>query len=67
MVNTQIRSRKKVSDFGEVFTGDKEIEAMLDLVSTKSCQIETTFLEPSCGNGIFFNRYIRKKNENYNR
>lgn len=61
MVNAQIKSRKRVSDFGEVFTDGKEAEAMLDLVSEKSYQIETTFLEPSCGNGNFLIAILKRK------
>ena len=32
----QVKSRKRVTDHGEVFTAQREVNAMLDLVQVKS-------------------------------
>ena len=32
MDNKQVKSRQRVADHGEVFTADREVNAMLDLV-----------------------------------
>lgn len=61
MINEQIKSRKRVSDFGEVYTNDREIEAMIALVAKEAYKIETTFLEPSCGNGNFLIAVLKRK------
>ncbi|MPX35181.1 restriction endonuclease subunit M, partial [Moraxella catarrhalis] len=49
----QIKSKKRVADFGEVFTAEREVHAMLDLVKIQTEQITSTFLEPACGTGNF--------------
>ncbi|MFB9120963.1 hypothetical protein ACFFUE_07135 [Bergeyella porcorum] len=55
----QIRSKKRVKDLGEVFTNEREVNAMLDLIP--NITIEMTFLEPSCGNGNFLTEILRRK------
>lgn len=55
----QIRSKTRVRDLGEVFTNEREVKAMLDLIPTIT--IEMTFLEPSCGNGNFLVEILRRK------
>ena len=57
----QIKSKKRVSDFGEVFTSEKEINAMLDLISNETDNIESTFLEPACGSGNFLTEILKRK------
>ena len=52
-ISKTIKSKERVRDLAEVFTGEKEVGAMLDLVKSHSEKIESTFLEPSCGNGNF--------------
>ena len=32
----QIKSKKRVSDFGEVYTNEREVNAMLDLVKEEA-------------------------------
>lgn len=56
-----IRSRERVRDLAEVFTADREVNAMLDLVGDSTHKVETTFLEPSCGNGNFLVRILDRK------
>ena len=50
---SQIKSKKRVADHGEVFTSEKEINAMLNLVNHETENIDSTFLEPACGSGNF--------------
>ena len=57
----QVKSKKRVSDHGEVFTGEREVNAMLDLVKQETERIESRFLEPACGNGNFLAEVLRRK------
>ena len=61
MEKPQIKSRKRVEDHGEVFTNEREVNAMLDLVKDESFNIESTFLEPACGDGNFLEVILRRK------
>lgn len=49
----QVISKQRVVDHGEVLTGKREVNAMLDLVKQETERIESRFLEPACGNGNF--------------
>jgi hypothetical protein len=57
----QIKSKKRVSDHGEVFTSQREVNAMLDLVKAETENIDSRFLEPACGNGNFLAEVLRRK------
>ena len=57
----QIKSRKRVSEHGEVFTSNREVNAMLDLVLNESERIESRFLEPACGTGNFLIAILERK------
>jgi hypothetical protein len=57
----QVKSRKRVADHGEVFTNEREVNAMLDLVKHETERIESRFLEPACGNGNFLAEVLRRK------
>ena len=57
----QIKSRERVADHGEVFTAEREVNAMLDLVKDETERIESRFLEPACGNGNFLAEILRRK------
>jgi hypothetical protein len=59
--NNQIKSKERVRDLAEVFTNEREVNSMLDLVKLNSENIESTFLEPSCGNGNFLIGILRRK------
>lgn len=61
MKESQVKSKKRVNDHGEVFTGDREIKAMLDLVKSETERIDSRFLEPACGNGNFLAEILRRK------
>lgn len=60
----QIKTRKRVRDFGEVFTNEREVKAMCDLIPQETWDnITSTFLEPCCGNGNFLVEIYRRKLE----
>lgn len=57
----QVKSKKRVADHGEVFTAEREVNAMLDLVKQETERIESRFLEPACGNGNFLVKIFERK------
>lgn len=57
----QVKSKKRVNDHGEVFTAEREVNAMLDLVKHETERIDSRFLEPACGNGNFLAEVLRRK------
>ena len=57
----QIKSRERVAEHGEVFTSEREVNAMLDLVKHETERIESRFLEPACGDGNFLIEILRRK------
>lgn len=59
--NSQVKSKKRVADHGEVFTNQREVNAMLDLVKHETERIDARFLEPACGNGNFLAEVLRRK------
>ncbi|OBP43271.1 hypothetical protein AWR41_01040 [Riemerella anatipestifer] len=61
MENTQVKSRQRVADHGEVFTNEREVKAMLDLVKDQCERLEATFLEPACGSGNFLIEILERK------
>ena len=61
MKEKQIKSRERVADHGEVFTNEREVNAMLDLVKDETERIESRFLEPACGDGNFLIEILRRK------
>ncbi len=58
---TQVKSKKRVADHGEVFTNQREVNAMLDLVKHETERIDSRFLEPACGNGNFLAEVLKRK------
>lgn len=59
----QVKSKDRVKDFGEVFTNQREVNAMLDLVKDESYRVDSRFLEPACGNGNFLVTILERKLE----
>jgi len=57
----QVTSKERVADHGEVLTGKREVNAMLDLVKQETERIESRFLEPACGNGNFLTVILERK------
>ncbi len=57
----QVKSKSRVANFGEVFTAQREIDAMLDLVKSETERIDSRFLEPACGDGNFLASILERK------
>lgn len=60
-MSSQIVSKQRVSDHGEVFTNEREVNAMVDLVEQEAERIESRFLEPACGTGNFLVNILERK------
>lgn len=60
-MNTQVKSKKRVTDFGEVNTSQREVNAMLDLVKQETERLDSRFLEPACGDGNFLIEVLNRK------
>jgi hypothetical protein len=60
-MDKQVVSKQRVMDHGEVLTGKREINAMLDLVKQETERIDSRFLEPACGNGNFLTVILERK------
>lgn len=58
---TQIKSKKRVAEHGEVFTNEREVKAMCDLVAQECDRIDSRFLEPACGDGNFLAEILTRK------
>ena len=57
----QIKSKERVSQRGEVFTAEREVNAMLDLVENECLRPDSRFLEPACGDGNFLSAILKRK------
>ncbi|MBL8089108.1 MAG: SAM-dependent DNA methyltransferase [Anaerolineales bacterium] len=60
-MNSQVISKKRVAEHGEVFTSEREVNAMLDLVKQETERIDSRFLEPACGTGNFLTEILNRK------
>lgn len=60
---SQIKDKARVRERGEVFTDEREVKAMLDMVEKESYRLNSRFLEPACGNGNFLVEILRRKLE----
>lgn len=58
---SQIKSRERVAKRGEVFTAEREVKAMCDLVKDETERIDSRFLEPACGDGNFLAEILERK------
>lgn len=67
VIITQTKTRQRVRDLAEVYTHEREVTAMLDLVSDmfpspdRPRDIGRTFLEPACGAGNFLVGILDRK------
>ena len=52
-VTKQIKSKKRVTEFGEVNTSFQTIEHIIDLVGNEAMRYDSKFLDPACGDGNF--------------
>lgn len=57
----QVKSKQRVADHGEVFTANREVKAMCDLVKQETERIDSRFLEPACGEGNFLAEVLARK------
>ena len=57
----QIKSKERVAERGEVFTAEREVKAMCDLVKEECERIDSRFLEPACGDGNFLAEILTRK------
>ena len=57
----QVKSKERVTEHGEVFTAEREVKAMCDLVETQCDNVDATFLEPACGDGNFLAEILARK------
>jgi hypothetical protein len=61
MAAIQVKTKRRATDYGEVYTAPREVNAMLDLVKQETERIESRFLEPACGNGNFLIEVLTRK------
>lgn len=59
----QVKSRQRVADHGEVFTNEREVRSMLDMVAQETDRVDSRFLEPACGDGNFLSAILIRKLE----
>ncbi|MDE1892377.1 MAG: SAM-dependent DNA methyltransferase [Betaproteobacteria bacterium] len=70
---SQIKSKDRVRDLAEVYTNEREVNAMLNLIPINKPDdiITYKYLEPACGNGNFLIEILRRKlmrvNEKYDK
>ena len=57
----QTKSKERVRQHGEVFTAEREVKAMCDLVKDETERIDSRFLEPACGDGNFLSEILARK------
>lgn len=60
-MRTQAKTKERVRNYGEVFTAEREVNAMLDLVKQEVKNIDSTFMAPACGDGNFLVEILRRK------
>ncbi len=58
---SQVKSKQRVADYGEVLTPPNIVNAMLDLVKQETERIDSRFLEPACGTGNFLVLILDRK------
>ena len=61
MTDKQVKSKQRVANHGEVFTAEREVNAILDLVKPETERLDSRFLEPACGEGAFLTEILRRK------
>ena len=62
-MENQVKSKERVTEFGEVYTSQREVNAMLDLVKQETERLDSRFLEPACGDGNFLIEVLNRKLE----
>lgn len=57
----QTKSKERVRAHGVVFTAEREVKAMCDLIKNETERIDSRFLEPACGDGNFLAEILTRK------
>ena len=57
----QVRSRVRGHDLAEVFTHQREVDAMLDRIADAFAAMDVTFLDPACGSGSVLAATLRRE------
>lgn len=57
----QVRSKSRVRELAEVFTHEREVDAILDMMPDAFAALDIKFLEPACGSGNFLVEILRRK------
>ena len=60
-MNNQIKSKERVAKHGEVYTSEKEVNDMLDLIKEETERLDSRCLDPACGNGNFLIKILERK------
>ena len=60
-VTKQIKSKHRVTEFGEVNTSFQTIENIMDLVGNEAMRYDSKFLDPACGDGNFLLALLDRK------
>ena len=60
-MKSHVKSKQRVTDYGEVLTPSHIVNAMLDLVKQETERIDSRFLEPACGTGNFLVEILSRK------
>tara|TARA_B100000925_G_C21874821_1_gene415823 strand:+ start:140 stop:688 length:549 start_codon:yes stop_codon:yes gene_type:complete len=60
-VTKQIKSKHRVTEFGEVNTSFQTIENIIDLVGNEAMRYDSRFLDPACGDGNFLLSLLDRK------
>lgn len=59
--HSTINSKNRVRDHGEVFTSEREVNDMLNLVGQEAERVDSRFFEPACGTGNFLVKILERK------
>jgi type I restriction-modification system DNA methylase subunit len=60
-MNSQVKSKHRVAQYGEVVDGKEIVNEMLNLVQQETERIDSRFLEPACGTGNFLTEILERK------
>ena len=60
-VTKQIKSRYRVTKYGEVNTSLQTVENIIDLVGNEAMRYDSKFLDPACGDGNFLSALFDRK------
>ena len=57
----QIKSKHRVTEFGEVNTSFQTVQNIIDLVGNEAMRYDSKFLDPACGDGNFLLALLDRK------